>query len=191
MINGSSSGVPSDAETRWETIIADVRQRFSGQLLWAVPYPGGLQSVPTFVKNLDGIYLLWNAPISGSSVDDLKASAGQLIDKDIQPFQTAEGKPVIVAAAVPSADSSAIASLPAQAFLQLPGVTQAQVNLQAQADVYQALLMAVNERAWLGGFVSRGYYPPAAMQDGSDSVHGKPAEDELRNWFGSFLGLPQ
>jgi len=70
-------------------------------------------------------------------------------------------------------------------------MTQAQVNLQAQADVYQALLMAVNERAWLGGFVSRGYYPPAALQDASSSVHDKPAGDELWYWFGRFLGVAQ
>jgi hypothetical protein len=55
--------------------------------------------------------------------------------------------------------------------------------------MYQALMMAVNERAWLGGFVSRGYYPPAAMQDASDSLYGKPAEDELWYWFGRFLGV--
>jgi hypothetical protein len=124
-------------------------------------------------------------------VDDLKIAAGQLLDKDIQPFQTAEGKPVILAAAYPSADSAAFASLPAQAFLQLPGRTQAQINLQTQADDYQALMMAVNERAWLGGFISRGYYPPAAMQDASDSVHGKPAENELWYWFGKLLGVGQ
>ncbi len=190
-VNGTNSGVPTDAETRWENIIADVRQRFSGQVLWAVSYPGGLQSTPPFAKNLDGIYLLWFAPLSGSSVGDLKIAAGQMLDKDIQPFQKAVGKPVILAAAFPAADSAAVASLPAQAFLQLPGRTQAQLNLQNQADDYQALMMAVNERAWLGGFVSRGYYPPAAMQDGSDSVHGKPAENELWYWFGKFLGVGQ
>jgi hypothetical protein len=187
-VNGANSGVPADAETRWETIIAEVRQRFSGQVLWAVSYPGGLQSTPPFAKSLDGIYLLWSAPLSGRSVNDLKTAAGQLLDKDIQPFQTILGKPVILAVAYPSADSAAVASLPAQAFLQLPGKTQAQLNLQAQADDYQALMMAVNVRAWLGGFISRGYYPPAAMQDVSDSVHGKPAENELWYWFGKFLG---
>jgi len=187
-VNGASSGVPADAETRWESIIADVRQRFSGQVLWAVSYPGGLQSVPAFAKSLDGIYLLWYAPLSGSSVNDLKTAAGQLLDKDIQPFQTVEGKPVILAAAYPSTDDAASGSLKAQTLFQ-PGASQNPVNLQAQADGYQALLMAVNERAWLGGFVSRGYYPPAALQDASVSLHGKPAEDVLGYWFGRFLGV--
>jgi len=188
-LNGASSGVPSDAEARWESLIADVRQHFTGQVLWAVAYPDGLKSVPAFAKSLDGIYLLWNAPLSGASVDDLKAAAGQLLDKDIQPFQTALGKPVILAVAYPSVDSAAIAKASPQAYLQLPGSLPAQANLPAQAEAYQALLAAVNERAWLGGFVSRGYYPPAALQDATASVHGKPAEDELWYWFGRFLGV--
>jgi hypothetical protein len=111
-----------------------------------------------------------------------------LLDKDIQPFQTIEGKPVILAAAYPSTDDAASGSLTEQLLFQ-PGASQNPVDLQAQADVYQALLMAVNERTWLAGFVSRGYYPPAAMQDASASLHGKPAEDELWYWFGRFLGV--
>ncbi len=186
-VNGADSGVPVDAETRWDGIFADVRKRFKGELLWALSYPGGLKSVPAFAPTLDGIYLLWSAPLSGSSVNDLEASAGQLLDSDIQPFQTKLGKPVILAVAYASADGSAGAAFPAKSLFQ-PGMNPAPVNLQAQADVYQALLLAVNTRAWVGGLVSRGYYPPAALQDASASVHGKPAEDVLWYWFGRFLG---
>ncbi|MDP2991435.1 MAG: hypothetical protein Q8O57_12825, partial [Kiritimatiellota bacterium] len=97
-------------------------------------------------------------------------------------------KPIILAVAYPSADNAASASWPVSALFQ-PGSTQAPVNLQAQADVYQALLMAVNERAWVGGFVSRGYYPPVVLQDASASVHGKPAADVLWYWYPRFLGI--
>ena len=186
-VNGASSGVPVDAEARWHTILADVRQRYHGQVLWAVSYPGGLKSAPAFANNLDGIYLLWSAPLNGSSVNDLKAAAGQLLDNDIRPFQTSLNRPVFLAAAYPSAEGAAGEPLSVQALFQ-PGAAQAQVNLQAQADVYQALLMAVNERAWLGGFISRGYYPAAALQDASASVHGKPAEDVLWYWYGRMMG---
>jgi hypothetical protein len=187
-INGSSSGVPADAEARWQAIITDVRSRFKGSVYWALSYPGGLQSAPDFAKDLDGVYLLWYAPLSGSSVDQLKAAVGQLLDTDIQPFQAALQKPVILAVAYPSADNAASASLPVSALFQ-PGGMQAPVNLQAQADIYQALLMAVNERAWVGGFVSRGYYPPVVLQDASASVHGKPAADALWYWYPRFLGI--
>ena len=187
-INGSSSGVPTDAEARWQAIIADVRSRFGGSVYWALSYPGGLQSAPNFAKNLDGVYLLWYAPLSGSSVDQIMSAAGQLLDTEIQPFQAALQKPVILAIAYPSADNAASASLPVGALFQ-PGSTGAPVNLQAQADVYQALLMAVNERAWVGGFVSRGYYPPVVLQDASASVHGKPAADVMWYWYPRFLGI--
>jgi hypothetical protein len=187
-INGSSSGVPADAEARWQAIITDVRSRFKGSVYWALSYSGGLQSAPDFTKDLDGVYLLWYAPLNGSSVDQLEAAAGQLLDTDIQPFQFALQKPVILAVPYPSADNAASASLPVSALFQ-PGGMQAPVNLQAQADIYQALLLAVNERAWVGGFVSRGFYPPVVLQDESASIHGKPAADALWYWYPRFLGI--
>ncbi len=189
-INGVSSGVPADAEARWQAIITDVRSRFKGSVYWALSYPGGLQATPDFAKDLDGVYLLWYAPLNGSSVDQLKADAGQLLDTDIQPFQSALQKPVILAVPYPSADNAASASLPISALFQ-PGGIQAPVNLVAQADIYQALLMAVNERTWVSGFVSRGYYPPVVLQDASASVHGKPAADALWYWYPRFLGIKQ
>jgi hypothetical protein len=187
-INGNSSGVPADAAARWQAIISDVRSRFGGSVYWALSYPGKLQTAPDFAGNLDGIYLLWEAPIPGSSVDQINAAAGQLLDTDVQPFQDALQKPVILAVAYPSADNAASASLPVSEIFQ-PGGLQGPVNLQAQADIYQALLMAVNERSWVGGFVSRGYFPPVVLQDASASIHGKPAADVLWYWYPRFLGI--
>ncbi|HEX7620283.1 MAG TPA: carboxypeptidase regulatory-like domain-containing protein [Anaerolineales bacterium] len=188
-INGSNSGVPADAEVRWRAIISDVRSRFNGKVYWALSYPGGSQEAPGFTSNLDGIYLLWYAPIGGSSVDEIKAAAGQLLDTDIQPFKDTLQKPLILAVAYSSADNTASASLPISALFQPGSMQQGPVNLQAQADVYQALLMAVNERDWVSGFVSRGYYPPVVLQDASASIHGKPAADVLWYWYPRFLGI--
>ena len=52
-------------------------------------------------------------------------------------------------------------------------------------------MIAINERDWMGGFVSRGYYPPVGLQDASASIHAKPAADVLRYWFPRFLGIAQ
>jgi hypothetical protein len=186
-INGSSSGVPSDAESRWQAILNDVRSRFGGSVYWASSYPAGFQSVPDFAKTLDGIYLLWYAPLAGSNVDELATSAGQLLDTDVQPFQAAWQKPVILALASPSTDNATGAALPESALFQ-PGLNIAPVNLQAQTDVYTAMLLAVNQRDWIGGFVSRGYYPPVILQDSSASIHGKPAADVVWYWYSRFLG---
>jgi hypothetical protein len=121
-------------------------------------------------------------------VDHIKTAAGQLLDTDVQPFQSSLKKPVILAVAYPSADNAASASLPLSSLFQ-PGGSQGPVNFQVQADIYQALLMAVNERPWLGGFVSRGYYPPVVLMDASASIHGKPAADVLWYWYPRFFGI--
>jgi len=61
--------------------------------------------------------------------------------------------------------------------------------MKSQADIYQALLDAVNSRAWIAGFVSRGYCPPTLLQDKSASVHGKQAADILWDWYPRLLGV--
>jgi hypothetical protein len=188
MGDGSSSGVPADAAVRWESIFTLVRQHFTGQILWAVEYPGGLQSAPEFLHILDGIYLLWYAPLNGTTPDELSASAGELLDSDIKPFQASAGVELILAAAYASIDGAASAAQPL-ATAMIPGNGQGKLNLQAQADVYQALLRAVNERDWISGFISRGFYPPVGLQDTSASVHSKPAADVLWYWYPRMLGI--
>ena len=180
-----ASGSPADSDTRWRALLAEVRQHYSGAIYWAMAYPADFQTFPAFARDLDGVYLLWYVPYSGG-VDVLKATAGQLLDAEIQPFQASLGKPVVIAAALPSTS----ASLPPGTIFQ-PGASQAAVDLTVQADAYQGLIAAINERAWIGGFVSRGYYPPAALQDASASIHGKPASDVLWYWYPRWLGITQ
>jgi hypothetical protein len=69
-----------------------------------------------------------------------------------------------------------------------PDITEIPIDQQEQGDIYAALLRATNERSWISGFVSTGYYPPAILQDKSLSVHGKPAENTLRYWYPQILG---
>ncbi|NOY99089.1 MAG: carboxypeptidase regulatory-like domain-containing protein [Chloroflexi bacterium] len=204
LVDGEASGVPADADVRWQAIISDIRARFNGAIWWALPYtPGSLQSTPAFLENVDGIYLLWEAPLSERAAppkEDMIAEAGRLLDEEVSPFQVAVEKPVILALAVPSATGTATACLPAPQggcldwmSLSRPNadIPSIEVNLQAQTDVYESMLTALNERAWLGGFISRGYYPPAMLQDKSASVHGKPAADLLWYWFPRLLGIAQ
>jgi hypothetical protein len=190
-IDSSNLGIPVDAETRWRDILEEVRNHYGGSILWAVSYPGGLENTPSFASELDGIYLLWNAPLASTtsaSVEEMQFTAGNLLDSIIQPYQSLLGKPVILAVAYPSGDGAATASIPVSLTLE-PGNTQSPVDLQEQADIYQAFLAAINERIWVSGIVSRGYYPPAVLHDASDSIHGKPAADILWYWFPRFLGI--
>jgi hypothetical protein len=165
--DGNSSGVPDDAEQMWRSIITDIRARFSGTLLWAMPFNNEQEgfSTPPFIDLVDGIYLEWSAPLydgqeSTSSIEDLKYRAGMLLDNVILP---------------------AISDLGLPLWLSIRSISVP--DLQIQADIYQAFLEIVNNRPWVNGFISSGYFPPVSVQDTSASVNGKPSAELLRTYW--------
>ncbi len=201
---GIPSNPPADAEAQWKAILQDVRARFKGQIFWAMPHTKASLNAPiNILRDADGIYLLWSAPLSTSQTAakaEYANEAGQLLDNEIAPLVSLLGKPVILAVSYPSAAGAAGGCVPNGAgncidfsALSRPNadIGQVSLSLQTQADLYEAVLAAVNARAWISGFVSRGYYMPVALQDKSTSVHSKPAADVLWYWFPRFLGIVQ
>jgi hypothetical protein len=202
--DGNPSNVPADGETQWRSIITDVRQHFKGQILWALPYTKSTLETPlTLLQDVNGIYLLWSASLSSNpsaTKADFANEAGRLLDNEVSPLASLLNKPVVLAVAYPSAAGAAGGCLPNGAggcfdwnLLRRPNEDLGSVglNLQTQADVYEAVLTAVNARPWVSGFVSRGYYPPAALQDKSTSIHSKPVADILWYWYPRLLGNVQ
>jgi hypothetical protein len=198
LINGQSSGVPADAESRWRSLVAEVRSRFKGQLLWAHPYRGTLSPAPAFIDQFDGFYLLWSAPlaVNGQDVESMKAEASRRMDEELYPFLLAVRKPAVIAIDYPSARGASLGCIPVGggcldwAALNpiYPDVASVPQDLTGQANIYQAMLMSVEQRDWVSGFVSRGYYPPVTLMDKSSSVRGKPTADLLWYWYPRFLG---
>jgi hypothetical protein len=197
----TSSGVPPDAETRWISILTEVRSHFRGTILWALPYDQEYVDTPLgFLGDIDGIYLLWSLKLSDStnpSKTDLTNEAGRLMDTNLSPLASLIGKPIIIAVAYPSVNGAATGCLAdgkggclhwTQFSPPNPDAASASVNLGLQAEMYEAMLTAVNARQWVGGIVSRGYYPPTILQDKSASIHGKPAADILWYWYPRLLG---
>jgi hypothetical protein len=202
--DGSPSGAPADLEARWKTVITEVRAHFSGKILWALPYTeANLQAPLTFLQDTDGIYLLWSAALTGQATAnkaDLTNEAGRLLDNEVAALPALINKPIILAVTYPSASGAASGCISNGAggcldwtVLNRPNADSglAGLDLQIQADLYEAVLSAVNGRPWISGVVSRGYYPPAALRDKSASVHGKPAADILWYWFPRMLGVVQ
>lgn len=200
--DGNLSNVSADAEAQWKSIIAEVRSHFTGQLLWALPYTkSNLETPLSFLQDVDGIYLLWSASLStnpSATKTDFANEAGRLLDNEVAPLVTLLKKPLILAVAYPSvagAASGCIANGQGSCLdwtaLNRPNIDldAVSVSLQTQADIYEAMLNAVNSRAWIFGFVSRGYYPPVSLQDKSASIHSKPAADILWYWFPRMLGV--
>lgn len=200
LADGSPSGVPGDAGERWMKLIEDVRGRFTGQLIWLVPMTGAeLPVVPDFVTEFDQVYVRVSTPVSEADepqLVDLENAFNMLLDMQILPLQEKTNQPVVFGIQYPSAAGSAKgcvpigeACLPAAA-LYPPAIDagQAELQLAQQADLYSAALAAVNQRSWIAGFVSSGYYPPVGLKDNSYSVRMKPAADVLWYWFPRMLG---
>lgn len=204
LADGNPSNVPADAETQWRSIIMDVRQHFKGQIMWALPQAKVAQETPlTFLQDVDGIYLLWSAPLSSNpsaTKTDYANEAGRLLDNEISPLASLLKKPLVLAIAYPSAAGAAGGCIADGSgdclnwdLLSRPNADLGAVslNLQTQADIYESILVALNARPWINGFVSRGYYLPAALQDKSTSIHSKPAADILWYWYPRLLGTVQ
>jgi hypothetical protein len=204
LADGTSSGVPPDAEARWRSIIADVRQHFRGQVLFALPYDTGVIEAPVnILRDVDAVYLLWFAKLSDQpnpNKADLAAEAGRLLDNNIAPIQIQVNKPFVLGLSYPSSNYSATGCIPDGnggclywTALSRPNADLSTVNLdlQQQADIYDAVFNALNTRTWVSGLVSRGYFTPVALRDKSASIHGKPAADLLWYWFPRLLGTAQ
>ena len=202
LADGSSANVPADAETRWENLLGEVRGRFHGQLLWAHPYGDTVQKLPAFIDRFDAIYLLWSAPLAASpstKADAFTAEAGRRLDADILPMLQAARKPVVIAVDYPSAQGAATGCVPSgggcldwNALARpYPDIRTAAIDLKGQADLYQAVLQAINQRDWVSGFISRGYYPAVSLTDKSSSVRNKMTADLLWYWFPRLRGVAQ
>ncbi|HSL46064.1 MAG TPA: hypothetical protein VK897_21700 [Anaerolineales bacterium] len=201
LADGTPSGVPGDAETRWRQIIGEVRQHFRGTVIFALPYDTGVVVPPvSILQDADSVYLLWFARLSDQpnpSKTDLLDEAGRLLDNNVAPIQTQVNKPFIIGLSYPSSTHSATGCIPNGSggclywtALSRPSadISTVSLDLQQQVDIYDAVFSAVNARSWINGLVSRGYYAPVALQDKSASIHGKPAADLVWYWFPRLLG---
>jgi hypothetical protein len=200
LVDGSPSGVPSDALARWKDLIEQIRTHYKGTLIWALPFTKNLIDIPGFISDVDQVYVLFSLPVSNASSPiekELEGNFGSFFDSNLAPLQQSIGKPIILGvsyASILGSASSCVALNDPKCInpiaISQPGLDSQLVtlDLQAQLDVYNALMVVVNQRDWINGFISRGYYPPAALQDKSFSIHGKPAFDVLWYWFSRLRG---
>ncbi|MEJ2447410.1 MAG: hypothetical protein P8Y37_05640, partial [Anaerolineales bacterium] len=57
------------------------------------------------------------------------------------------------------------------------------IDFKKQSTAYQAMLYSASKESWVDGIISRGYYAPVILRDKSISIHGKPAEELVWDWF--------
>lgn len=202
LADGTSSGIPDDVEIRWRNLIEEVRTHYNGPIFWALSYDQIVKNPPPFLDKVDAIYLLWSVHLSdntNATVPELQTEIIRLIDNGLLPLQAIYRKPLVIGIAYPSADGAvkgcvtdSVGNCLSFDVLSRPNsdIADIPIDLQEQVDIYIAMLGAINQRAWISGIISRDYYPPAQLQDKSNSIHGKPVEDVLANWFPVLLSTP-
>lgn len=201
---GSPSGVPADADLRWKELLEEVRTHYQGEIAWALPGPAeGVK--PRYLEAVDAVYLDWSPPLSqenGYTLEELGTAAAEGVNDQLKPFYQAWLAPdqirLVVMVGYPSVEGGLSPCKPQDTaqeqagglcpsgveFTQpAPPLQGRPVDVQAQADGYAALLSALSGEDWVAGVISRGYYAPGVLHDGSISIHGKPAEAVLTAWY--------
>ena len=192
---------PADADARWRSLINNVRARYKGQIAFELLMGQAVwPNTPAFLDSVDVIHFSWWSPLAGSnkpSSDELAMAAGSLMDTQLFPIYQRFQKPLHISAAYYSADGAATQCLKREdgqchAFEDFNpervDVARYGLDLQEQADIYNALLTAVNGRPWVAGFSAFGYNPVVTLRDKSISVRGKPAEAVLAAWYPKLQG---
>jgi len=193
---------PPDADGRWRNLIAKVRQHYGGQLgfEFLMSSSGVWPNTPAFLDSVDVIRLFWWSALTDKpapTAPDMAAVAGSLMDTHLLPILQRFNKPLLVSAAYVSADGAATqcvrdAANNCRSFEDFnpdhPDLAQYALDLNEQADVYSALLTALNSRGWIAGFSTYGYNPAVTLRDKSISVRGKPAEGVLAAWYPKLQG---
>ncbi len=192
--DGSGSHPPDRLLDQWNTLLNDIRARYAGRIIWAIPYPDGANNIPPFINQVDAVYIEVQAPLvqaNYANIDELGNSFSSILQQFILPIQQNFTKPVIAGVAYPSADGAAAGCVTYQSScvdldslnqpsMMLPYLT---VDISEQADIYTAVLRAANQAGWLNGLVSIGFFAPVKVLDASLSVYGKPAEEILFHYF--------
>ena len=118
-----------------------------------------------------------------------------ILDKNIKPLKDTYKKPILIGVDYPSIAEAATGCVKVDGkclgfdILDQPSSISGAgtLDLKAQVNIYNAILVGINQRSWVNGIISRGYYPPVSLQDKSSSIHGKPAADVLWYWFPKLL----
>ena len=157
--DGTPSGVPENFEEKWRDLMTEVRDHYTGTLLWAMPH-SAISSPPSFLDSVDQIYVTLSVYPGQDLEGVLGSDLESWLNNTLSIFQIIQDKPVILALS-----------------------SFSNPDLQIQVFAYDRILSAINQCDWISGFVSSGFYPPAALQDLGPSVHGKPASEQLQYWF--------
>lgn len=192
--DGSESALPVGFDHAWLELISDIRSVYSGKLIWATHVNRDTDPLPDFIFEFDEIYVIVDSPLAlgdHPTFDMIQSGFTSVIDSQIYEIYRSTGKPLIIALAYPSVETSASGCILVSEACYNDGLFRASeltpymIHMADQSLVYNAILPVIASREWITGVSIRGYDPTVIIQDGTSSIAGKPAQDVIEYWFAS------
>jgi len=171
-----------------EQLLKDVKQIYSGKI--------AVEFVP-WGPNMDiygmGDYLKFNIaafwpyklstsfdPTVAEMVANLNTGFDELYTEGPQKW----GKPILLSQISASSYNGTVLNQPDWETVSnwLPNDPDVEIDLQEQADVYEAFMEDITQRDWIAGCYSFGYLYQNSI-DKEVSIRAKPAEDVLAKWY--------
>ena len=198
--DGTPSGVPGDAETRWRSLLDNIRAVYHGRLAWEMDFGAALRGKPSFLDAVDDLHIAWHAPLGQDddlTSDAMQAEAYRLLDTLLLNESSLQGRPLFLSVEYLSVNGGATGCAPAPDGSCRPPSSfdsgavvdpDLPVDLAEQSAAINAVLLAAYGRETIHGFYVAGFHPAVALQDKSTSIRGKPAQQMLGYWYPRLTG---
>ncbi len=166
----------------WRAVVAGVRSRYAGPLIYAGNHSGEEVGMTWWdavdILGVDAYYPLSTKP--NPTLEELKAAWKPHVSS-LASLSAKWQKPLILT-------EIGYRSIDGTAMYPWDWQIQGKVDLQEQADCYQAAFESVYREPWFAG-IYWWSWSPDPLEGGPDdegySPHDKPAEEILKTWFGS------
>lgn len=175
------------SDDQWDVIIAELRLRFSGNLIGVATYSAYNTYTPSWLEQVDMVYALLSPALElqEGSVEEIKQQFNRILDEQVHRQHSIFGKPIIIGLSYPSSERASLGlriTQPSQVVIPQNAENE-KVSLELQAKIYNAAVLSTMTRDWINGFIARGFFPYAELQDGSSTIYRKPASEILWFWF--------
>lgn len=194
--------MPVTMNDRWSNLISEIRQRYSGPIIWSVPVDNSTPYLPSWIGQFDLVLLELETPVTinnAQTVQDYSDFLAGFIQSSIIPLQQQLSRQLLIGIRYPSTDGASNGCTTTQngcfPFDQInfPGVDieGVSMDLQEQADIYSAVIAQFSQQTWVQGIIGLDYFPSVGLSDESTSSRGKPAEQVMNIYFHTLLSITQ
>jgi hypothetical protein len=194
--DGSESDVPQGNTEFWGNLITDLREEYTGNLIWVTNVGQTMDPLPGFIGKFDQILIIVDSPLSSespNSVDEISANFNYIVDYLIYEVHRSTQKPIILAFGYPSVKSSSQGCLLVDDLCTNDGLfldeelSSYPFDANEQALIYNAIFPVTASRDWIQGILIRGFEPYLWHENRTSSINNKPAEEVIRYWFSGLL----